>query len=100
MMSKTKDVSQVYSFSSPIDMVSMLEQLEIQYIDVNHSRALVIFGGAILNLECLEGDLTNLERIEITLYDLPSNSDTESETEAALEVINDFKSLLPISEDY
>lgn len=95
-MSKSVDVSQQYSFASSIDVTTVLDRLEIQYLDVNERRAIVIFAGGILNLETQIGELTDLECAEITVYDLPLNneSNTENETEAAVELIEDFKNQL------
>ncbi|WP_436348458.1 hypothetical protein [Natronorubrum sp. FCH18a] len=91
-MSKAVDVTQQCAFPSSIDVTAVLERQRIQFLDVNESRAIVIFNGAILNLESRKGKLTDLKRAEITVYDLPLNSegDTKSETEAAIELIEDF----------
>ncbi|ELY37807.1 hypothetical protein [Natronorubrum tibetense] len=95
-MSKSVDVSQQYTFTSSIDVTAILDRLEVQYLDVNEHRAIVIFAGGILNLESQAGLLTDLERAEITVYDLPLNSDrnTTNETEAAIELIEDFRNQL------
>lgn len=95
-MSKAVDVTQQCAFPSSIDVTAVLERQNIQFLDVNESRAIVIFDGAILNLESQEGKLTKLERAEITVYDLPLNSEgnTKSETETALELIEDFSEQL------
>ncbi|ELZ15541.1 hypothetical protein C477_17725 [Haloterrigena salina JCM 13891] len=91
-MSTAADVSQQSTFSTTIDVAAVLDRLGIQFLDVHDHRAIVIFDGAILNLECREGDLTALERAEITVYDLPmhSNRETENETAATIGVIDDF----------
>lgn len=91
-MSNAVDVSQQCAFPSAIDVTAVLERLEIQFLDVHERRVIIIFAGAILNLECQEGGLTALERAEITVYDLPVNSgtDPESEYDTAMELIDDF----------
>lgn len=91
-MSRAADVSQQCAFSTAIDVTAVLDRLEIQFLDVHDHRAIVIFAGAILNLECREGDLTALERAEIIVYEPPvhSNRDTENESEATIGVIDDF----------
>ncbi|WP_339105853.1 hypothetical protein [Haloterrigena salinisoli] len=91
-MSETVDVSQQCAFPSAIDVTAVLDRLEIQFLDVHERRVIVIFAGAILNLECQEGELTALERAEITVYDLPVNSGSTSESEydTAMELIDDF----------
>ncbi|WP_339106316.1 hypothetical protein [Haloterrigena salinisoli] len=96
-MSETIDISREYSFSPPINIASVLDRLEIQYLDVHKSRALIIFDGVILDLECLDGELTHLERAEITVCDLPLNSDAKNETETALELIGHFKNQLSMN---
>lgn len=91
-MSNAVDVSQQCAFPSAIDITAVLERLEIQFLDVHERRVIVIFASAILNLECREGELTALERAEITVYDLPVNSDIapEREYDTAMELIDDF----------
>ena len=91
-MSATADVSQQRRFATAIDVTAVMNRLEIQFLDVHDRRAIVIFAGAILNLECREGDLTALEDAEITVYDLPVNSEraTDDETAAATELIEEF----------
>lgn len=91
-MSETVDVSQQCAFPSAIDATTVLDRLEVQFLDVHEHRVIVIFAGAILNLECLEGELTALERAEITVYDLPVNSGSrdESEFDTAMGLIDDF----------
>ncbi|MDQ2052956.1 hypothetical protein RBH26_21165 [Natronolimnohabitans sp. A-GB9] len=95
-MSEAVDISQRCTFPSSIDVTSVLDRLEIQFLDVNERRAIVIFAGAILNLESQKGNLTELECAEITVYDLPTNSeqDAGTETEVALELIEDFRNQL------
>ena len=95
-MSTAVDVTQQCSFPSPIDVTAVLERLGIQFLDVNERRAIVIFDQAILNLEAQNGRLTALERVEITVYDLPLNDgrETEGESEAAIELIEDFREQL------
>ena len=95
-MSKIVDSSQQCTFSSPIDLTAALDQLGIQFLDVDEHRTFVIFAGSILNLESCEGTLTDLKRAEIAVYDLPLHHDesTTSETEAAVELIEEFKDQL------
>jgi len=91
-MSEVVDISREVTFSSPIDVTAVLDRLKIQFLDVHERRAIVIFAGSILNIECDDETLTELTRAEITVYDLPLNRDTNagSETEAAIELIEDF----------
>ncbi|ELZ01348.1 hypothetical protein [Natrialba aegyptia] len=84
------DVSQQYTFSPPIDLLSALESLHIQYLDVTETRALVIFKAAILNLESNEGTLTTLSGAEITVYELPRHTTTDDPENEASSVIEKF----------
>ncbi|ELY38906.1 hypothetical protein [Natronorubrum tibetense] len=95
-MSTAVDITQQYSFPSPIDVTAVLERLGIQFLDVNERRAIVIFDRAILNLEARNGRLTALERVAITVYDIPLDDDREieSESEAAIELVEDFREQL------
>jgi hypothetical protein len=80
VMSDGSDLSLRYTFATPVDLPSALETLQVQYLDIGETRALVIFNTAILNLECSEGELENLESAEITVYEFPYNT-TAEETE-------------------
>lgn len=95
-MSNTVDVSREFVFSSPVDITAALDRQDIQFLDVHDRRALVIFAGSILNLTTEDGSLTELERVEITVYDLPTDRthSSNSETEAAIELIEDFTTQL------
>jgi hypothetical protein len=70
-MSSDSDPSREYTFGSPINLASTLEAVSIQYLDVNETRALVIYQTAIINLEVLEGDLSTASRVELEVYDDP-----------------------------
>ncbi|ELY50971.1 hypothetical protein [Natronolimnohabitans innermongolicus] len=95
-MSEAVDVTQRCTFSPAIDVTAVLDRLEVQFLDVHERRAIVIFAGAILNLECLEGELTALETGAVTVYDLPVDGprDGVTEDEAANELIEEFEQQL------
>jgi hypothetical protein len=79
-MSSDSDPSREYTFGSPIDLPSTFEGLSIQYLDVNETRALVIYQTAILNLEVLKGDLSTASRVDLEVYEDPREdyfADTE-----------------------
>ncbi|MDG5821423.1 hypothetical protein [Natronococcus sp. A-GB7] len=79
-MSSDSDPSREYTFGSPIDLPSTLKALNIQYLDVNETRALVIYQTAILNLEVLEGELSAASSIELEVYEDP-REDYSTDTE-------------------
>lgn len=89
-MDDSLDISQQYTFSPPIDLLSALESLNIQYLDVTETRTLVIFKTAILNLESNEGTLTTLSGAEITVYELPGHTNTDDPENDAISVIEKF----------
>ncbi|ELZ24438.1 hypothetical protein C477_00715 [Haloterrigena salina JCM 13891] len=91
-MSTAVDVSKQCTFASAIDVTTILERLEIQFLDVDDHRAIVIFAGAILNLECRTGTLTNLTSAEITVYDLPvdSHRNSDGDDDTARKLLEDF----------
>jgi hypothetical protein len=84
------NVSRQYTFNPPVDFPSIVEDLAIQYLDVNETRAFVIFNTGILNLECTKGNLNDLSAAEITVYELPYDSATDRETDAAVNLIEKF----------
>jgi hypothetical protein len=70
-MSSDSDPSREHTLESPLDLLSTLEGLNIQHLDVNETRVLVIYQTAILNLEVLEGNLSAARRIELEVYEEP-----------------------------
>lgn len=70
-MPSDSDPSREHTFVSPIDLLSALEALNIQYLDISESRALVIYQTAILNLEVLEGELSAANSVELEVYEQP-----------------------------
>ncbi|WP_394743208.1 hypothetical protein [Natronococcus roseus] len=91
-MSSDSDPSREYTFGSPIDLPSTLEALNIQYLDVNESRALVIYQTAILNLEVLEGKLSAASRVELEVYEDPRedySADTEKSSDSVVDSLLD-----------
>ncbi|UHQ98075.1 hypothetical protein HYG81_20930 (plasmid) [Natrinema zhouii] len=91
-MTDPVSVSHTYALSDTVDLVATLETMSVQYLDVDEQRTLVIFTGAILNLESDNGSLTDLTCVEITVYNLPlnSNRDKGKEDETAATLITDF----------
>lgn len=80
LMPSDSGPSREHTFGSPIDLPSTLEALNIQYLDVNETRALVIYQTAILNLEVIEGELSAASHIELEVYEDPReeySTDTE-----------------------
>jgi hypothetical protein len=90
VMSDGSDLALRYTFTTSVDLFSALETLQIQYLDIGETRALVIFNTAILNLECSEGELENLESAEITVYEFPYNIATEKTEKDAVSLIESF----------
>ncbi|WP_083909355.1 hypothetical protein [Natronococcus amylolyticus] len=91
-MSSDSDPSWEYTFGSPIDLPSTFEGLSIQYLDVNETRALVIYQTAILNLEVIEGELSAANRIELEVYEDPRedySADTEKSSSSVVDSLLD-----------
>ncbi|NKE38108.1 hypothetical protein GWG54_20475 [Natronococcus sp. JC468] len=63
--------TQEYTFSTPVDLLSTLEALNIQYLDIDEIRTLVIYQTAILNLVVLDGELSAASRVELEVYEDP-----------------------------
>jgi hypothetical protein len=87
-MSSDSDPSREHTLESPLNLLSTLEGLSIQHLDVNETRALVIYQTAILNLEVLEGTLSAARRIELEVYEEP-REDFSTEPEQKEESIID-----------
>ncbi|WP_306061112.1 hypothetical protein [Natronococcus wangiae] len=89
-MDDNPDVSERYTFSPPLDLPTTLETFQIQYLDVNETRALIIFNTAILNLESAKGTLTDLESAVITIYEPPRETNIDEMDHKPLTFIKDF----------
>jgi hypothetical protein len=91
-MSSDLDPSQEHTFGSPINLPSTFEGLSIQYLDVDETRALVIYQTAILNLEVIEDELSAASRIELGVYEEPRedySADTEKSSGSVLDSLID-----------
>jgi hypothetical protein len=97
-MGNGSNLSREYTFATPIDLPAILEGLGTQYLDVNETRALVIFNTAILNLESIQGNLTSLKCVEIEVYELPYNTASEEAENGACRVLDSFISQLTQAE--
>lgn len=89
-MDDSPDASEQYTFSPPLDLPTTLETLQIQYLDINETRALIIFKTAILNLESVNGTLTDLESAVLTIYEPPREASTDEVDQEPLAFIEDF----------
>lgn len=89
-MDDCSDLTQRYTFPTPIDLFATLESCNIQYLDINETRALIIFRTAILNIESSEDELTDLRSGEITVYELPRNTAAKELEREASAVIEQF----------
>lgn len=90
-MLETTDVSKECTFSPPVDLPAALDRLSVQFLSVGDARAIVIFSGAILNVESRDGPLTRVTDAEITVYDLPRDVGIdEDETTVALNLVERF----------
>jgi hypothetical protein len=67
-------------------------------LDVNETRALVIFNTAILNLESIQGELSSLKSVEIEVYELPYDTASEEAENGARRVLDTFISQLTQTE--
>jgi hypothetical protein len=97
-MGSSSNLSRECTFATPIDLPTVLEGLNIQYLDVDETRALVIFNTAILNLESIQGTLTSLSRVKIEVYELPYNTATKEQKEEARSVLESFLSQITRTE--
>lgn len=76
-------------FTDSIDLPAILDNLEIDSIDVNDKRLLVIYSGAILNVKILDGTLDTARKIVIEVLDGPDGRDVDHDR-----LLTDFKNLL------
>ncbi|WP_339104211.1 hypothetical protein [Haloterrigena salinisoli] len=58
-------------FTGGLDLCGALAALNIEFLDVSSERAIAIDGRSILNLEVVDGHLTDTWTVEIGLLDQP-----------------------------
>jgi hypothetical protein len=61
-----------YSFATPVDLAALLEAQHIEFLDVEETRAIVIFGETIFNVEVADGSLDCVEGVEVRVFDPPA----------------------------
>lgn len=91
--------SREHTFESPISLLSTLEALNIQYLDIDSTRTLVIYQTAILNLDVLEGELTTASRIELEVYEDPREDFSVEAEEKDKSILESFIDQLTSEDD-
>lgn len=77
--------SQRFTFADAVDVPATLETCHIQFLDINPSRAIVIYSDAIFDLDSGETPLSAATTVEITMFEPPDDVDSaDRETLAAL----------------
>ncbi|MCD2201067.1 hypothetical protein LPA44_14355 [Halobacterium sp. KA-4] len=63
-------------FEQPCDLLGILDDLEIEYLDVDAERTIAIYQSAILMLIVNEGDFEAVRRLEVELQEPPVHETT------------------------
>ena len=92
-MSDRPRQSQQYTFADAVDVPTTLETCHIEFLDVDPSRAIVIYSDAILDVDSGETPLSAATTLQVTMFEPPDDVDpADRETLAAL--IEDFSDRL------
>lgn len=88
-MSDRSAVSHRYEFAAPVDIPAVLEASHIEFLDIDETRAIVISGDAILDVDTGEGSLTHATTIEVEMFEPPPDIEP-AETDALSELLTQF----------
>lgn len=78
-----------YSFGSAVDLPALLNEHHIEFLDVDDTRAVVIFTEAILNVEVDSGSLDHADVVEVAVFEPPADIDP-TDQEALSGLIDEF----------
>ncbi|ELY63406.1 hypothetical protein [Natronococcus jeotgali] len=95
-MPSDSESSRKQTFPSSVDLLSTLEACNIQYLDIDETRALVIYQTAILNLE---GELAAASNIELEIYADPREDFSTESDEQDSSVIDSLLGQLASEDD-
>lgn len=88
-MSDRSTVSHRYEFAAPVDIQAVLEASHIEFLDIDETRAIVLFGDAILDVDTGEGSLTHATIIDVEMFEPPAEIES-TDTDAISEHLAQF----------
>jgi hypothetical protein len=78
-----------YSFGTAVDLQALLKDHHIEFLDVDDTRAVVIFTEAILNVEVDSGSLDHANVVEVAVFEPPADIDP-TDQESLRGLIDEF----------
>jgi hypothetical protein len=78
-----------YSFGTSVDLQALFNEHHIEFLDVDDTRAIVIFSEAILNVEVDDGPLDHADGVEVAVFEPPTDVEP-TDQEAIRGLINEF----------
>ena len=76
-MSEFEDISGKYTLPDNVNIPSVFESINIEYLEVNNKRLIVISSGAVLGVSAVDGELTRTTAVELRVYELPPTTDEQ-----------------------
>ncbi len=62
-----------YRFDDPIDVLTTLDSLGIEHLEVSNERTIIIYDRTIINCEVIDGQLHDTRTVSVEVFDLPPN---------------------------
>lgn len=68
-----------YRFDHPTDVLTMLDTLGIEHLEVSDERTIIIYNRAILNAEVTDGQLHDARTVTVEVFDLTPDMDAAAD---------------------
>lgn len=74
-----------YRFDHPIDVLTTLDTLEIEHLEVSDERTIIIYDRTIIDCEVADGQLHDVRTIAVDMFELPPNMSADADRLALIE---------------
>lgn len=75
-----EEPSSGYQFDQPIDILTTLDTLGIEHLEVSDERTIIIYDRTIINVEVADGRLHDVRTVYVDVFDLGPYGDTGSDS--------------------
>lgn len=84
-MTTNKQPSAEYQFGSPVDVLTILDTLGIEHLEVSDERTIIIYDRTIVNVEVVNGRLHDAQTVVVDVFDLGPHGDAGGDPVALIE---------------
>lgn len=78
-----------YRFADPVDVLTALDMLEIEHLEVSDERTIVIYDRTIVNVEVADRRLHDTRMVYVNVFDIGPHGDTAGDPVALIESLID-----------